>query len=183
MTITGSVRFAAALGLLAILASLPIARAQPPILTPGARLRVSAPPANISGSKGTLLHATADSLTIGFYGQPVPVTLPIADISRLHATTGKNRGLGLLRGAGIGLLVGALLGAAAFGDGSGEDCAEYECWVWASMYGGGAGFVVGGIVGVAAAPDRWETVPLGQQRSQSGVVRRPITSVGFSVAF
>ena len=182
MTITGSVRFAAALGLIATFASPPVARAQPPLLTPGARLRVSAPPANISGSKGTLLHATADSLTIAFYGRPVPVTLPIAEVSRLHVTTGKNRGLGLLRGAGIGLVAGALIGA-ALGDAIEGDCTEYECWMLGGVLGGGAGFVVGGLVGVATAPDRWETVPLRQQRTQSGLVRRPITSLGFTVSF
>ena len=182
MTITGSVRLAAALGLLATFASPPVARAQPPLLTPGARLRVSAPPANIVESKGTLLHATADSLTIAFYGRPVPVTLPIADVSRLHVTTGKNRGVGLLRGAGLGLVVGALVGA-ALGDAFGGDCTEYDCWAVAGVLGGGAGFAVGGIVGVVAAPDRWETVPLGQQRTQSGLVRRPITSVGLTVSF
>ena len=181
MTITGSVRFAAALGLLATFASPLVARAQPPLLTPGARLRVSAPPAHISESKGTLLHATADSLTIAFYGRPVPVTLPIADVSLLHVTTGKNRGVGLLRGAGLGLVVGALVGAAL---GSlGEDCTEYDCSAWGGVLGGGAGLVVGGIVGVAVAPDRWETVPLGHQRTQSGLVRRPITSVGLTVSF
>jgi hypothetical protein len=181
MTITGSVRFAAALGLLATFASLPIASAQSPLLTPGARLRVSAPPANISESKGTLLQATADSITIAFYGRPVPVTLPIADVSLLHVTTGKNRGVGLLRGAGLGLVAGALVGF-ALGSAAEEDCAE-DCWALGAALGGGAGFVVGGIVGVVVAPDRWETVPLPQQRTQSGLVRRPITSVGLTLSF
>ena len=93
---------------------------------------------------------------------PDSLTIPFGGVTRLDVLRGKNKGLGILRGAyyggAIGMLAGLLIGSAAV-----SDCTEFLCGLDALnyMFGGmllGAG--VGAGVGASYPPDRWVRVDL-----------------------
>ena len=155
--------------------------AQPAGLTPGAYVRINAPAYNLRDRTGTLVHAMPDSLTIKVNGRQ-PVTLPMAGLSRIEISRGKNLGQGLRRGAAIGFVAGAVLGllAAATQPADDDDTLPYP------VVGGGgalAGTLVGALVGLAAAPRRWEDVALARQPRDAGTARHraaPIIAVTLS---
>ena len=172
-----------AIALVAGLAAPRAAETQPVNLTPGARLRVSAPDFDIKRRTGTLVRVTPDSLTVDFRGRIPPMTLPIDGLSRLDVSTGKRRAAGLARGAAIGTLIGALAGLAISGDP--QECRDEGCGaVILGTLGGGTGLILGSVIGVATAPDRWKEASL---RGQSSALRMlkpgPTTRVGLSIPF
>jgi hypothetical protein len=175
---------AAALGLLSALIAVPGVVAQATSLTPGARIRVSAPSREIQNRPGTLVRVTPDSLTIDFRRNAGPVTVPLDALSRLDVSTGKRRQAGFWRGAGIGFLItGAIVGATVLAT---RDCGE-DCQVPLLIYGGSGlvlGTIVGGVIGSRRAPDRWEAFPLGRPTAVSRVIDRPAGArVAFSIPF
>jgi hypothetical protein len=151
---------AAALALVSALVAVPAGLAQAPSLTPGARIRLSAPGYEIKNRPGTLVRVTPDSLTIDFRRNAEPITVPLDALTRLDVSRGRRREAGFWRGAGIGFLItGALVGAAVL---SARECGE-DCQVPLMIYGGSGlvlGTVLGGIIGARKAPDLWEAVPL-----------------------
>lgn len=186
MTTTSMLHLAAAIALAAALISPPASAAQPASLTPGARVRISAPDLDLRNRAGKIVRATEDSVTIDFRGRRPPVTMPIESLSRMEVSTGKRSRAGLARGVGIGLLIGAAIGsviASALSEGT---CAD-ECQRGSRVLvrgGGVAGAVLGGVIGVATAPDRWEEVSLRREASASGMVRHhPTTRVGLTISF
>ena len=145
---------------------------------PGSRVRVTAPLYDMRGATGVVMRLTTDSITIERDGWPRDVTLPVDRLSRLEVSTGKLRSHGFFRGAGLGLIIGALVGATFGGVQylSSSDELRGLHIVAGGIVGAGAGLIVGGIVGVARPPDRWENVPLHRQS-------RRATGIGLSISF
>ena len=130
----------------------------------GDTVRVWARDFGLNKTKVTVL-GWADS-TVQFERLRLPpdsLTIPFGGVTRLDVLRGKNKALGIRRGAtiggGIGVLAGLLIGSAA----GVSDCTEFLCGLDALNYvfGGmllGAG--VGAGVGASYPPDRWVRVNL-----------------------
>ena len=134
-------------------------------IAPGTRVRVSHPG---EGTRtGTLVALTADTLEVRLGGAE-SVHLPVAQVTRLDVSLGKQRHL--LRGAGVGFLVGGGLGALA-GGAAGSSCAPHE-WL---CPGTGGGAVIGGVffgsiggvlvlIAGVIPTEKWERVGLQERR-------------------
>lgn len=116
---------------------------------------------------GSLVAASAESVTVLKDGAPVIRTTPSSDIARLEVSTGRHRGMGaLLKGAiglGIGVAGGALLGAASYSERSPScffDCTRGQAAAFGASLGGVAGLVFGTIVGVATGHESWTAVSI-----------------------
>lgn len=165
-----------------------VARAQD--VSVGTRVRVSAPEFKVDRRTGTLTRLTADSLSVDFGGRLPPLMVAIDRVSRLEISTGKDRGAGFFRGAGIGIVAGIVagLGVGAIMEGdctSGPDGAFPCSLVYLVAIPGGAavGLITGGIIGAVNPPDRWKQVSLRSGASELGMPGvRPMV-FGFSVSF
>ena len=142
-----------------------------PPLQPGQRLRVTAmAPGRFSGViEGQLLKIGADSISLADSDGPAVTELPTSSITRVEVSSGRRRHtkLGLLIGAGAGILAGALVwsGLSEVGCGTeGEpftDCPRDPA-------GGAVTFAVsaglGALTGALIQTDRWVDVPVSRLR-------------------
>lgn len=94
-------------------------------------------------------------------------TVRCADLDRVQLQVSPgSRGRSTLRGAGIGLLVGAATGAALGYFGTEEDDSGWEILSREEVAGigavivGGTGALVGGVIGYTTSGSRWQDVPL-----------------------
>jgi uncharacterized protein YcfJ len=140
--------------LVAILATAPTARAQyaaPGWMSTGSRIRVTAPSLSTDPIVGRLLLYTTDSLLLAAGDGEVRMRVPMSLVRTVEVSEGRDRLDWAVKGAGIGLVAGILIGGAAF--------AHSEANSLASVAGGIAGGVIGaplgGVVGALAAPERW----------------------------
>jgi hypothetical protein len=186
MTMNRTTYLAVAVAMTAVLLVPRNASAQLTGVTPGTRVRITAPGYDITNRPGMIVRVSPDSLTIDFSGRTPPVTVPIERLSRVEVSTGRRSGAGLARGAGIGFLVGAAIGSAIVAAREAHHSCD-DCAVGYLIVGGGggvAGAVFGGLIGLAKAPDRWVEVPLRQQSSASRALQPARTTrVGFSIPF
>lgn len=158
------------------------ALAQANVLTPGARVRVSAPSHDLKKRVGVLRGATVDSLTVAFDGVSEPLSMSLSAVSRLDVSTGRSRATGFGRGAGIGFLVGAVVGTLAAVAVQEDGCDDCKLAFLAFGVGGaGLGLIIGGVAGLAHPRDRWETVP-GQGNASRGSTMGPLSGVGIAWA-
>jgi hypothetical protein len=134
-------------------------------IMPGARVRFTHPG---EGTRtGTMVTLTADTLEVRLAGQSEASHVPLAQVTRLDVSLGKQRRR--MRFAGIGFIAGGVAGA-ALGAAEGSSCTgEFLC----PGAGGGAALgavffgSVGGIIGLIAGAvpsERWERVPLEARR-------------------
>ena len=150
--------------IVAILIFVPsLADAQATYPTIGAQVRLTAPELQMRGITGTVVDMTADTIFIIRWHQAARTAIPVAKLSRLDVSGGKNRRRGMLRGGAIGLVVGGLMGVGIAGlteredgpdgIGSSEDVA---------IIAGTTGLItlMGVGVGAAMAPDRWQDATL-----------------------
>jgi hypothetical protein len=107
-----------------------------------------------------------DVLVIALKGRATPLSLPRSAIVRLEVSQGRQTGgAGFLRGAGLGLFLGAA-GGALFGiaaNSSGDGLFNYSTGDTAALgaiYGGALGVLIGGSLGIAFPGERWSAVPL-----------------------
>ena len=116
-----------------------------------------------------------------------PLVIPLASLTRLELYGGRGfSGWNVLRGAGIGVLVGGAVGAGIGYLTSSEGCGEFErsfCAGVGAAVLGGAGLVIGAGVGAAVKSDRWEEVPLDQLRVSFAPQRNGRFGLGLSVQF
>lgn len=120
----------------------------------GARVRVAAPvlPAPLYGNAyvsrqppGTVMvMTTADDARL---------SLPLAGVNRIDVSRGRPRLAMGAAGAGIGLILGSVLGVRA-----GPNDPEGFGALTGLMAGAGTGILVGAVAGAAYAPERWRTV-------------------------
>lgn len=155
------------LGLLAlcVLPATLAAQGSCPALQAGSTVRLHAP----SGGTYTLpqsVRSTDTAIILPPVGRAVPAPLPCADLERVQLHTGASRSRSTLQGAGIGLVVGAALGAGLFyatyeEDDSGWDIvSRSEAAGIGAFVAGGTGLVIGGVVGYLRAPSEWRDVPM-----------------------
>jgi hypothetical protein len=139
----------------------------------GDKVRVSGPTLPQQQSVGVVKIINADSIVLERDSYPKSVAVPVDSVSKLEVTHGKKRHTGL--GIGLGIIVGAVaFGVAASGSVDEQPCEGAGCVANALAAGlaepaivtgavvGGAllGGLLGGIIGHTAASDKWETVPL-----------------------
>ena len=136
-------------------------------LVPGARVRFSHPG---EGTRtGTFVALTADTLEVALSERTEPTRLPLDQVTRLDVSHGMQRQL--LRRAGIGFLVGGVVGGvgvAASESGCHASSGQFCLGVGGGAILGGIFFgAVGGVLGLVAGvipSESWERVKLEQQR-------------------
>lgn len=154
----------------------------PPI---GARVRVTAPDLAMHAVTGTIVGATADTLSIAAAKRAPRLRIPVDKLSRLEVATGKNRVLGLARGAASGLVVGSLVGLGIAGLSRGEGANGIGSLVDVAILAGsaGTGLLIGGILGVAWAPDRWQDASLHPPANRGMGEAAATSRIGLRIAF
>jgi hypothetical protein len=135
-------------------------------LVPGTRVRFSHPG---EGTRtGTFVALTADTLEVTLPGRTEPARLPLDQVTQLDVSHGMQRQP--LRRAGIGFLVGGVVGAV--GTAAAESsCNRSEDFCFGAGVGAFVGGIfygaVGGVIGLAAGvipSESWERVKLERQR-------------------
>jgi len=157
------------------------AQEQPPI-EPGSRVRVSAPDLAMHRQVATLEAWRGDTLVLA---RPWTMDCPLASVTRLEVSQYRksNCGKGALIGGGIGVAVGALIGAMWTEEG------DLGCTDRAACVGLGAAAlgVTGGLIGLGigalSKTERWEEVPLDQLRASLAPPHDRRLGIGLSVAF
>lgn len=152
--------------LVAVLAIVPLTRVtaqNPPPVTVGIRVRVTAPDLDIDKYDGTVAAVRGDTLTVG------TVQVGIASVTRLDVHQGRkgNVGQGAIIGTLVGLPTGLALGvfyqqACSHASDIGETCLALI--PIGAVAVGLVGALVGGTIGSLIKVDRWEEVPLDQLR-------------------
>lgn len=137
-----------------------------PFLPAGSTVRLYAPNAQTYILPQTVQPADS-AIVLPMAGSTARAPLPCASLQRVQRQTGDaSRGRSAVKGAGIGLLVGGVLGATLFyatfeEDDSGWDIIDRdEAALIGGVFAGGLGVLVGGVTGYIAAPSRWEDVPV-----------------------
>ena len=145
-----------------------LAQATPP-LTPGTRVRLTAPALNLPDrEEGRVLALRRDTLDVRLEGISDSLALPLAYVTTLEVSPGRHSAVG--KGVFLGLITGGLLGALV-GAQTYHPC---DCinlgrgWNAGigGVIGGLAGMVVGGVIG-AHGRETWEPVHLGRTRTES----------------
>jgi hypothetical protein len=148
---------------------------------PGTRVRFTH--AGDGSRTGTLVALTADSLEVRLVGRAYSARMPLARVTQLDVSRGRERHilatgeLGLLVGAGVGMVAGAASNPGC--DANGFGCMSRSD---NAMLGGVVVGTIGGVVGLIAglrASEKWEQVQL--QRPRVGLVA-PTRSHGGGVA-
>jgi hypothetical protein len=136
-----------------------------PALQAGSTVRLHAPSAATYTLPQTV-RPTDTAIILPPVGTAVPAPLPCADLRRVQLRTGASHGRSMVKGAGIGLLVGAAFGAGVLyatytEDDSGWDIIDRnEAALIGAVFGGGTGAVIGGAAGYLTAPSEWRDVPV-----------------------
>lgn len=113
---------------------------------------------------GTVAELTADTLKLKIAKRPTLLAIPLATVKKLEISRGHiPRGKNVIKGGGIGLLVGAGVGALVvlmFDDTSSNETPTTGWMLLFGGIGGGSGLVVGSVLGAGISTDRWEEIPL-----------------------
>ena len=135
----------------------------PEELISGNRIRVSAPQFNANLLTGIFTKTSNDTLFLIPSDESSQLTIPFSYIQSLEKSKGKTHGKSTLKGAGIGLLIGAALGGIAglMADDPNNEEISTSTWI---LYGAGAvgiaGTVIGGTIGLLSAGEKWQKIPL-----------------------
>ncbi len=173
--------------LVAVLAFTPLASATAQV-RPGARVRVT----HLWGkSVGTFVAWESDTLVFQSNGDTLSV--PVDLVTRLDVRRGRKTNTG--KGAGIGFLLGGVVGA-VIGYASYEECVPqgwFSCIgpnfgpglvaLVGGLVGGLGGGSVGAVIGTAIETDRWQEVPLDRLRVSLGPQRDGRLGLGASARF
>ena len=142
-----------ALSLLVLLATVAApadGRAQHPQRPSGLRVRVTAPTAFAKPFVGTLGDHSGDSLSVAMGAGGARVVIPRAAVRQLEVSEGRARWRYAVLGGVLGLVGGAVIGAAAAS--SPED--PYAA-LGGLIVGGLLGAPAGAVTGAVVAPERW----------------------------
>jgi hypothetical protein len=126
----------------------------------GQAVRITAPAVDLDRHVGPLLALRTDTLVVGGDSS---IAVAVADVVRFEVRSGTRRHPG--RGAGIGFLAGAVVGAGAgvwFASAGEETCqiGAAGCIAVGTVLVGGAGAVIGAGVGALIATPKWRTIPV-----------------------
>lgn len=105
---------------------------------------------------GNLLRLSPDTLVVAVGSGGALIQVPTSRVSSIELSGGRDRLSGSLKGAGIGLLAGGLIGGVAIGRSDGNNIAALAGLFAGGIIGVGAGAIVGAIV----APERWRWLSL-----------------------
>lgn len=149
----------------ALLCCVPSLQAQQtPALTPGARVRMQVPALGDTVLKGRFSWYDGSMLTI-LVGpdQSRPLTVSTHEIRRLEVLLDRDVGGSVLRGAGIGLLagavVGAVIGAASYSESGFVGPSSPGEGALVGAFGFGVlGLPIGALVGLISPRERWAIV-------------------------
>lgn len=133
------------------------ARAQynePGLLGGGSRIRVAAPAVAGDPVIGRLLVLSRDTLLMSAGSGDARITLPLAAVRSIDLSEGRDRRGWAVKGAGIGLVAGGLLGGLSIGNADRNDLAALAGFFAGAVIGTPLGAAVGAIV----APERWRSV-------------------------
>jgi hypothetical protein len=125
----------------------------------GSRVRVTAPAVSPERMVGTVAALTADSLLLT-RGAGARLQIDTRHVQAISVAAGRNRFAWALKGAGIGFLVGGILGAQAGGHGDHSGLGALAGFVAGVV----AGTPLGAGIGALAAPERWTPVRLPPQQ-------------------
>ena len=146
--------FLAALTCTLVLAPDLRAQSDPFSIPTGTRVRI------VVGSSesftGNLLRLTSDTLAVATGSGGALVQLPTSRLSSIELSEGRDRLGGSVKGAGIGVLAGGLIGGIALRRSEGPGIAALAGLFAGGILGGGTGAIVGAIV----APERWRRLSL-----------------------
>lgn len=122
-------------------------------LPAGKRVRVVSVP-DTPPFTGNVLRLTSDTLTLAASSGSALVQLPVASLTSIEESEGRDRMGWAFRGAGIGVIVGGIGGGLA---GRSQD--DFGLGAIAGFIAGGiVGTVGGAVVGAIVAPERWRRV-------------------------
>ncbi|HZG42537.1 MAG TPA: hypothetical protein VEY93_06210 [Longimicrobium sp.] len=150
--------------LLCVLPSALRAQGSCPALAAGSTVRLH------SGVEGTYrlphaVQATDTAIVIPASGQITRTPVPCADLRRVELRVGpSSRIRSGLKGAGLGLLMGGIVGAAV-GYADWQESTDFqlfsrnESMALGAVVIGGVGAATGGVIGFVAPGSRWEDVP------------------------
>jgi hypothetical protein len=140
--------------LVTMLALAPTARAQYAVagwMSTGSRIRVTAPSLSTDPIIGRLLHYSTDSLLLAAGDGEVRMRMPMSLVRTVEVSEGRDRSGWALKGAGVGLVVGILVGGASLA----HDDPEGLATLAGGIAGGIVGAPLGAVVGALLAPERW----------------------------
>jgi hypothetical protein len=164
---------------------------QAPEVIEGSRIRVSTEPDVVRPNPlvTTLVRLTPDTMTVIASSGGAELAIPNSAVTRLEVSGGKQGRA--LRGLGIGLVAGTVVGGLAWALGSSscegelcgtgiDDAVSATFGAVALVAGALGGATVGLIIGAASPAERWDPVPLADRTAlpESGHGYR----VGLSVA-
>lgn len=157
-------------------------RAPAQILSPGARLRITAPAQQVDRRVASLIAARGDTLTVRYEGAADPVNLPVGQLTRVEVSRGRHGHL--LTGAVAGLVAGTVVGGAIGASYDDEESAWVSpiIFVLAAGLGASAGLVAGGVTGAAIRTERWVTIPPSLLRPTVGMWRPAEGGLGLRVS-
>ena len=157
-----------------------ILTAQQNPLQPGSRVRITAPDCGLNQQTGMLDPSLGDTLVLA-YGASNARCLR-SNVTRLEVSRGRRSKW--VTGLGLGLLGGALVGAAVGPTlNHPEDGLTAADWAAVGvLLGAPTGMVLGTLIGASIKRDRWEEVPLDRLRV-SFAPKRDGFAFGMSVAF
>ena len=151
-----------------------------PWVTPGAKVRVTAPTLGLDAQVGRVRETRGDTLVLetdvmrGGHLRADTVHVAMATVTRLDVRTG-GRGH-WLEGAGIGLALGLAIGAAS-DDGSSRAYAPS-----APAMGGGLLGILGAVIGGSIKSDRWSEMPLDRVQPRLVALQDGV-GIGVAVGF
>ncbi len=169
-----------------------------PLLTPGMRVRVTAPAAGLDRTVGTVRAVRGREIVLepewprpawsraGHQADSLGVSVSLDSVRSLEVSLGTHSRF--WDGAGVGAVVGGV-GLALVGAASAASCQGFICFSPAAVAAGGLvaggliGGLLGGIVGGTIVTDRWVSVPLGGDRISLRVAPGGRLGLGASWAF
>ncbi len=159
---------------------------EPPPIEAGSRIRVTAPSTGVDKLVGICLSTSGDSLRMQADEQASPMTISLADVTRLEVSQGRKSNT--LRGLGIGFLVGAVAGgllATQVDVEEGLDPGPEELILYGAVVGGAAFGAIGAGIGALSKSERWrwKEVPLDHLRVSIVPLFDGRFALGVSVAF
>ena len=174
-----NVRQMLVLGVLGLPLPVSLAAQQPLPLTPGQRVRVTAPSAGLHEDVATVVAISTDTLVLErlWAGQPLRSAVPLGSVQALESvqSTHDNAGTGAVFGGFLGFVAGALADAACQRAGGFPQICPFK--LVGMVLGAGLGASVGG----GRITERWEPVPL--DRIRVGLTAHAAGRLGLSVGF
>jgi len=130
-------------------------------------VRIQVTPVNAKPQVGTLMALRNDSLFYAPGARAQLASFALEDVKSLKVTRGRNHLLGALTkgltGAGLGIITGGLIAAAAWSEESTDffcGGSRGACAAFGGIVGGGFGLVAGTVYGGIRGNERWESVEL-----------------------